>query len=113
MALPQHMLRLFKIPISWEQCTAEADGEKTYAAARTVMSRIDPAGSSPESFADGMPRRMIFMRAVATDGQAAAITDRDRITLPSGQPPPLQAPVKYVNPFYDNANALSHYEVFA
>jgi len=105
--------RLFSVPISWRRCTGQTDGEKAYASAKTVMARVDPFGSSPEAFADGMPRRMIFVLPQAIDGSAVSMTNADEITLPAGQQPPLIAPIKHVNPFYDRNNTLSHYEVTA
>lgn len=105
--------RYFNVPIQWERCTGQADGEKSFADAKTVMARVDPFGSDSAAFADGMPRRMIFVLPQATDGSAVAMTNADRITLPAGQPPPLDVPIKHVNPFYDARNALSHYEVTA
>lgn len=114
MALPHSVRRLFRVPISWERCTSQDNnGEKVFAAAKTVMARIDPAGTIPEMFKDGMPRRVIFVLPQAIDGSAVSMTVEDQITLPAGQAPPLVPPLKYVNPFYDNGNNLSHYEVFA
>lgn len=114
MALPYSVRRLFSVPISWEAFVGQAaDGEKSYSTAKIVMARVDPAGSIPEMFADGMPRRAIFLLPQAIDGTTIRVTAADRITLPPGQAEPLVPPIKFVNPFYDSGNTLSHYEVFA
>jgi hypothetical protein len=105
-------------PVTWERWIADAPkGTRQYAIPRTVMCFVAPASSSANVvFQEPFPRNTILMPTHDAAGSPiAAVTSRDRVTLPDGYGfgEPLAPPIRDAHPVFDENGLLDHFEVTA
>lgn len=105
-------------PVQWERWIADGPkGTRQYAIARTVMAFVAPAASSANGvYQDPLPRNAIlFPPHDAAGSPIAAITSRDRLTLPAGYgfSEPLAPPIRDAHAVFDENGQLDHFEVTA
>ncbi len=105
-------------PVAWERWIADAPkGSRQYAIPRTVLCFVGPASSAGTVvYQEPLPRNLILIPPHDVNGSAiAAVTSRDRITLPDGYGfgEPLTPPIRDAHPVFDENGALDHFEVTA